>query len=257
MALYSNSAGAPAGRAGDKGSTCISCHNSYSLGDNNTAVSITLKDANNTPVTDLTGGVTYTVEVSVSSGSNFATGGFELTAVATGSSNSDPSVGTFSGSNMVQKISQGNRDYVTHIASKPSVQNNTITWTFSWTAPSAIPANGITFYAAGIAANGNGRSNGDYVGANSVAYSGGATGMATTEDKTFHAFWENGQLSVAVPENGISQAVIYSASGQAVARFSNLQGQMQLPFHPGAKGMYWIVGRTKDGKWLRSPFLTQ
>ncbi len=256
--LFSNSAGAPAGKAGDKGSTCIACHNSHSLGDNNTAVGIAVKDDNGNVVTSLTDGMQYTIEVSVSSGSSFATGGFELTAVATGAGSSDPSVGTFSGGSMVQKISQGNRDYVTHIATKPSVQGNAISWQFQWTAPATLPSS-VTFYAAGIAANGNGTSSGDYVGAGTVVLPrSSATGIASTAASNgLNPVWRHGRISVTFPEGNIVSAAVYNAAGQTLKRFSNLSGHVELPFPSSGKGLHWLVAQTRNGQWLRGAFFTK
>ncbi len=178
--LYSNNAGAPAGKAGDKGvnQTCISCHTGNSMGAGNTTVVATLLDANGGLVDKIAPNTTYTVRVVLSSQSaSFATGGFEVTALATGSSGSAPSVGTFSAGNMTQTVSEGNRTYVTHTGSKPSKTNSWMTWEFSWTSPADV-SSGVTFYAAGVAANGDGTNSGDYVTASTIDYPAAATGIA-------------------------------------------------------------------------------
>ncbi len=249
--ILSNSAGAPPGRAGDKGTSCIGCHTDNALGAQGTQVAIELYDLNKNPVNALAPNTTYLVEVSVSSNAAFSTGGFEVTAVSIDASAADPSVGAFSTDNRTQAISQGNRTYVTHTAYKPSVTNNKITWGFQWTSPAAL-SDGVRFYAAGIAANGDGANSGDYVATNTADYQAVTSGTAAAHlipSTMGHIYVDNMKIHAQWNEP-ISSWMVMNAGGKVVSMGGKmLAGHYQLA-HSLANGVYQVVVRSKDGRWF-------
>lgn len=134
-------------------STCNVCHNSYAL--NSAGGGISISVAGNP--TSYIPGNTYQVTVTVSLSPAAARYGFEIAAVDVQNQN----VGTFAtiaGTQIVSSVINGNTiSFLEH--NTPSVGG---TWTFNWTAP-VVSQGTVRFYAAGIAANNNNNSSGDYV----------------------------------------------------------------------------------------------
>ena len=137
------------------GNNCTGCHN----GNINTGpggISIT----SNIPSTGYIPGETYMITTTINeNGSNLF--GFEITAE--GGSGISPKIGTWiiTEPNMTKKVNADGA--ITHTSSGVSGSNNK-SWSAEWTAPSWGMSTGIvTFYAAGVAANGNGNNAGDNV----------------------------------------------------------------------------------------------
>ncbi len=138
---------------GSTGSTCANCHSGGSFGGNITILGVPTSIAPSTA---------YTVTVTVSKvlGTS-GRAGFELNVVdATGTkfgtlSNPGTGVGITSAANPDQFAKhEGVQSFVnTGIGAK--------SWTFTWTSPATAANNSITFYAAGIIANGTGSTSGD------------------------------------------------------------------------------------------------
>jgi len=154
VAAVSNSSGPPPSSTGAPGEqTCAnrSCHGgSINTANGSVVVSISGNSTEYDP------GMKYTVSVEVSDQDRNAKFGFQLTALSA----SNAAAGTLiSINNQVALVtgsaSGGQRQYVRQTSSgnNPS-SSNTKVWTFEWTAP-ATDVGPITFYAAGLAANGN------------------------------------------------------------------------------------------------------
>ncbi len=152
--FMSNRGGSPGGRTGSStdGSTCgtgSGCHNK-----SNTQVIPQDMISSDIPATGYAAGATYTLIVNPKK-MGTSVWGFEMmveNAAGTG-------VGSFANGTDVNTKDNGLR--ATHKASS-SAKANEQTWTMQWTAP-ASGTGDIRFYAASLAANGNGTTNGDDV----------------------------------------------------------------------------------------------
>ena len=150
------------GKAGFTGSpgenVCTNCHNSYTLNSGGGSLVISSSPAfvNNTYLP----GTTYTMSATVSrTGNNLFGIGFEaLTSTNTNS-------GTLAITNTAETrtvnvtVAGTSRKNVVHQLNG-GASTNSKTFNFTWTAPSS---GAVTFYAAGVAANANGLTSGDYV----------------------------------------------------------------------------------------------
>jgi hypothetical protein len=129
--------------------TCVVCHSSFPLnsGDGNLTISGPAK---------FQLGQTYTISVQLSDPGQ-VDWGFELSPLNKGAITVTDAVNTqlsiSSGNSYVKQTSPGT------YAGTP---DGPVSWSFDWTAPSS-PTAQVTFYAAGLAADGNNDAPGDYV----------------------------------------------------------------------------------------------
>ena len=170
VAAYGLTTGPPAGYAGDPGEAdCLACHGDFAM---NLGGELRILGA--PPL--YREGATYRITVRVVSSQTAALPapkwGFQLTAVSAvtgdgagvfalvGGENSQITAGT---------TSHPTRPYVEHLAAgtRTGVRDSA-EWSVDWTAPDA-DLGGVEFFAAGIAADGDGSGNGDFVYAASVA----------------------------------------------------------------------------------------
>lgn len=158
---YANSAGPQAGLAGAPGEAdCTSCHGGAS-GSGKLTIALSAGG------TSYTGGQVVKVKVTLEDPTAIRWG-FQLTARKTGATGE--SAGKLaSADNNTQVETVGGADFISHTT--PGTQRNTRTsasWEFDWTAPAA-GSGGVSFYAAGNAANGNGAESGDRIYKGSLA----------------------------------------------------------------------------------------
>ncbi|HEX6790335.1 MAG TPA: choice-of-anchor V domain-containing protein [Candidatus Krumholzibacteria bacterium] len=156
--LSKTGASAIAGKAAE--GTCYNCHNDYAL---NSGATLTFVGA---PTYYVAGG-TYNFSVQIASsqttGFNNRVWSFELTAVSMADGNG---AGTFSNvSGQGTQIFNGNggyatRQYIQASSDRAGVASPSV-WQVTWTAP-ATAAGAISFFASGIAGDGDGNNNGDY-----------------------------------------------------------------------------------------------
>ncbi|MEE9555044.1 MAG: IPTL-CTERM sorting domain-containing protein [candidate division Zixibacteria bacterium] len=140
----------PDGKTGAPGEgTCRDCHSSYPLNSGDGAFTIVAPS-------DFEAGLTYPIAVEISDPGQ-QRWGFEITPLALGSI-------TITDPTNTQYSSSGGKIYTkqTSAGTYNGTPNGPVSWSFDWTAP-ADPPEQIVFYAAGIAANGNGSASGDYV----------------------------------------------------------------------------------------------
>jgi uncharacterized protein (TIGR03437 family) len=139
--------------------TCVVCHNEFTLNAGGGAIAITGLPASYAPGQQ----VDVTVTVSFSARTRF---GFQLTAL----DDSGKQAGAFTITDTARtqvvndNVNGSPRSYVEHggggtTVPAPGGQNS---WTFRWTAP-ATSVGKVTFYAAGNAANSNFQTTGDYI----------------------------------------------------------------------------------------------
>lgn len=152
----SNPSGAPFGNTGSPGDlnqTCAhsGCH-SGAASDRDEMITSDI------PSTGYIPGQTYSITVSISQ-SGFSKWGFQISP----QSPSGALLGTLSLTDVTRTrfVGTGNK-YITHTTAGNTGAAGTTSWSFNWTAPAATTGD-VTFYAAVMAANGNGNNNGDSV----------------------------------------------------------------------------------------------
>ena len=139
--LIANSSNPPNGYHGETAS-CRSCHSTYALNSGSGILAISGMPSGYIP------GQTYNLSVALSDPSSTAYG-FQLTAKANGSTS-----GALSTASSAMGLESG---AIEHRGTSVSGS-----WNFQWTAP-ATNEGEVSFYASGVATNGNGMSTGDYV----------------------------------------------------------------------------------------------
>lgn len=156
VAAVSNSGGPPASHTGAPGErTCATpgCHGSVVQSPGR--LTIRFGDG----LTEYSPGQTYTITVELVEPERNGRMGFQLTALNA----SNQRAGTLATTNadvrlITGNVSGGQRQYVMQSTQGNRTSGpNTRVWTFNWTAPAAATG-AVTFYAAGLGANGNGNS---------------------------------------------------------------------------------------------------
>jgi hypothetical protein len=134
---------------------CSGCHTGNAI---NTGGSLTIsvKDKNGKAVTSYAFNELYTVDITVAR-SGISTYGFDAEVVT--ANNTDAGVITSTDTNKVQTLMGDRSTNMTHVS--PGKTANSHTFSFAWKTPAADSGE-ITIYAAGLAANGNGKNTGDY-----------------------------------------------------------------------------------------------
>ena len=186
--FISNSGNPPNGRTGAPGDfgACNGCHNGGfpSIDGNIQIIGVP---------GSVDAGQTYALTVTINNTTNNATkGGFQMVVL----DENDNNVGQLANPGMFSSIStSGQRDYFEH-APAQNFSGGSISYSVDWTAPaggSAVDGESLTFYAAGVIANGNSSTSGDY-------------GPTTTFETTFIA-------PVGAPEVSITNAIDPLCSG--------------------------------------------
>jgi hypothetical protein len=148
--VMARSGNPPDGKTGAPGEgTCRDCHSSYPLNSGNGTFEIIAPD-------NFEAGQTYAVTVEISDPDQ-SRWGFEITPLDLGSI-------TITDPTHTQQSTSGGKIYAkqTSAGTYNGVPDGPVSWSFDWTAPDDPPEE-VTFYAAGIAANANGNTSGDYV----------------------------------------------------------------------------------------------
>ncbi len=150
-----------AGRTGSPGeSTCITCHNSYTL--NSGGGSVTLQSPE-MPTFQYTPGQTYAMSVTVARTGN-SLFGVDIEALTASNDNAGVLTITNSASTVIKNITISGivRHNITHTFNGGASSPNLKVFNFSWTAPIAGTGN-VTFYFTGAACNGTGGTGTDYI----------------------------------------------------------------------------------------------
>lgn len=135
---------------------CSGCHTGYTVNSSGGSLKIAVKDKNGNPVTYYGFNEVYTVDVTVAR-SGISTYGFDAEVVT--ANNTDAGVITSNDTSKIQTLRGDRSTNMTHVL--PAKTANTATFSFSWKTPAADSGE-VTIYAAGLAANGNGKNTGDY-----------------------------------------------------------------------------------------------
>lgn len=161
--LLSNSSGRNTGSTGAPGETSSSCNGCHSGGNFAPKLDIVLKDGAGTPIDKYEPGKTYTVEFKITpTNGNPARYGFQAVALM---DESNSNAGQFSQlGERVRSFTQSGRQYL--VQSQPNTNG---LFEATWIAPENT-ASTISFYAAGLAANGNNSTGGDSPVTNKVSF---------------------------------------------------------------------------------------
>jgi HYR domain/Secretion system C-terminal sorting domain len=147
MILVSHTTVSEIGRAGSTGapgeSTCASCHGG--------ALGGSAKLTSDIPLSGFVPGATYNMTLTVSQAGQ-PLFGMGLEALNTASTTN---AGNLTAGNGTQILMKGTRQNVTHTFGGGATSLGSKAFTFTWTAP-AVAGPTVTFYYAGLAANGNG-----------------------------------------------------------------------------------------------------
>lgn len=199
--LMSNSggkSGAYSGSPGDGGTSCTDCHSGGNFG---TSVAIT----HNIPDTGYLLDTNYNVTVTASSSASEH--GFQMTAEKV---SDDSKIGTLiAGSS--SSLTNGNAN-ITHTSASNS------SWSFQWKSPSTDEGR-VTFFAASVAANGNGATSGDQV---VTGDSGQISSLSIAEAK-----WLDFEM---YPNPAATELNIQLSSGanEAIVEFYDAMGRLSL-----------------------------
>lgn len=190
--------GAP-GSTGNMG-TCANsgCH---TAGTFDPTLSIELLD-NDAPVDKYEPGKAYTIRVTIGNGSGSpSVYGFQATSL----DGSDNAIGSFDAGSGQQVVSFSGRDYLEHTSSASSG-----VFESTWTAPAA-DAGSVTFYSAGIAANGNGGTSGD----------GNAAATLTVEEDDANSTFSTNRdyATIAVAPNPVADLLKLDITSRAAGNF--------------------------------------
>lgn len=235
---YTNSSGAPSGRAGNPAAsnqTCSTCHGENESVSTNVLIELS---QNSVPVTgNYTPGATYDLKLSLSGGST-AQSGFEIT-----SENSAGLIGTWI-AGTGSKFAGGNTKYITHSTPK---SGTTLSWNMQWTAPAA-GAGTITFYAV-IRCNNQG------IYTNTAVFNesaGSGVEIASAKNLSLQSVYTNNgtiDLNLQAGKSSPLNITVYNLQGAEVfAQKNNISAgmnQISLPINQ-AKGMYIVKIATPE-----------
>lgn len=259
--VYTNSMQPPLGRTGAPQEGTCGASGCHGVAANTGSGSVTI-DIGNT--TAYAAGQTYDITVTVADATK-SRFGFEMTAL----SSTGTSVGNFveSSSNISISTSSANDRQYIHHQSLPVTSSGV--FSFQWVAPDSNVGN-ITFYVAGLAANGNQAMTGDllYTAQKALSYQ---PGVATTtptviQEPTLQVFPNpatsafNLQFELAQPT--LAKVALYDISGKMLeqlwennASAGKYTCPIQLSKHYAA-GMYWVKLITQQGE-IATPICLQ
>ena len=247
------------GKAGVTGSPgeldCTDCHNSYTL--NSGGGSVTLTSSNMTSFM-YDPGVTYHMTVTVARSAN-SLFGLGVEALDASNNNAGTLVITNSAQTQIKTktVSGVVRRNVVHQLNAGSSAGSHA-FNFDCTAPASNIGN-VTFYFAGVAANGTGNENGDYVyvGSQIIAYNTNNGVFSVGNSKNLNVFpnpvLDHFTLDFNVENSGPVDINLYNMNGQLVSNLASKElssGKFSETFTLPANitaGNYLVGIQTNDG----------
>ena len=209
---------------------CTDCHNgSINTGPGNILISSDIPTLGYVP------GETYSITTNITeSGCN--TFGFELTAE--GGTGFSPKIGdwTVTNSSTTKKVNLDGA--VTHKSAGISGFNNK-TWSVNWTAPVQVGEGTINFYAAGIAANGNGNNSGDNVYTTQYTVDEQQSAYVNNHSNIFNIAYSNNTITISC-NTKLNKLMIYNIDGKLIIHDYHDNIPMDINTSNFAKGIYMI-----------------
>ncbi|TAH27698.1 MAG: T9SS C-terminal target domain-containing protein [Cytophagales bacterium] len=202
--------------------TCNNCHTGAKVNEGTGSIAINIDNG----ITGYELGKTYTVSVTVAQAS-LSTFGFEIVALQ---KSSGKNAGNFTlkdtknSQRFTAAVSGQNRVYVGHTLSGIKSDNvGSRVWEIDWTAPSEDMGE-VTFYTAGIAANGTGNRFGDFVYSSSTSISPIPTSL---EDANLNSDWNVVvkdkilDISYQLPSSSLVNISLVDTKGNLIQSFKN------------------------------------
>ena len=258
----------PDGKAGASGApgetTCndTDCHNSFALNSGSGSISIASPDLTDWAYVP---GTTYTISVTVAQ-SSINLFGLCFEALKPNGDNAG-TLHAATGTQIKNKTVGGfQRKSITH-NNNTGASANSHTFTFTWTAPTTDIGT-ITFYVAGLAANGDDHESNDYVYSTSQEVTAASVGLFEIMNyrESIHVFPNPAtskiQFNLTAVSSLVDEAIIMDLKGNTIARFPkntwNISGNNglldidNLPF-----GSYTICFASKGRVIGHSTFIKQ
>ena len=198
----SNTNGSIGGKTGspNDNTSCLQCHNA--INGNNGSIS------SNIPITGYVPNEVYTISTNITQ-NGINKFGFEITAEQNNIGSSK--VGNFIITNNEIQYTNNNHA-VTHTPGS-SISNNSKSWSMQWQAPNS--GNGeITFYAAFIAANGDGTSAGDNIHFATLNVNEGISNTIDNTEKFDNISYDSFKKIIKI--NSKSKTIVYNIEGKKV-----------------------------------------
>jgi len=230
---------------------CSGCHSGTV--NSGGSLKITVKDAKGNPVTTYDFNKSYTVDVAVVR-TGISTFGFDAEIVT--SNNTNAGVVSSLDTTQIHTLNGERSTNITHFI--PGKTKDSHTFTFKWITPAA-DSGIVTIYAAGLAANGNGKNTGDYTYTSVKTLKAVSTGIKD-ESKiiSFISVYPNPvstvfNVSYVLKNQGYVTINLYSLNGQKVvellkeSRASGLQHEyISLPEYI-KNGLYMLEINSGNG----------
>lgn len=227
--LMSNSSGRDDGRSGSPGDSNVTCAACHSGGNFSASLDITT----DIPATGYDTNTSYNITVTNTS-SGASAYGFQLVAERT---SDDLKVGSFTaGTN-----SRVSGDRITHSNA------NSNTWSFTWTSPST-DLGSVRFYAASVAANGNGNTSGDQTVIGSTANV-NALGISELQrlDFTMYPNPSSDKINIQLATgNNYAAVEFYNFIGQLVYSKKMTTANREIDISHLNSGIYLLKVKTND-----------
>jgi hypothetical protein len=232
ITYHSGTPGQKSGSPGDGGSTCVQCHGGSAV----TPVSGWI--TTDIPANGYTAGTTYNVWLTAHH-AGAVRYGFEMTA----EDNANAKKGAFIVTNSVQnQLVFGNSNAITHTGNGITPSNDSITWSFQWTAPATGTGN-ITLYAAINAANGNNGTSGDMIYTTTASLTElivTAIDNPLAEELTIYPNPAISTLNVKGLNDDVTSVILINSVGQEVRNMAPNSSELTMDVNNLESGLYFL-----------------
>ena len=244
--------GAPGGQSGGNG-MMITCSNCHSNGGFDLALNLELFDADNNPISEYTPNETYVARVTIESVTGDSPSGYGFQMVSLIDSD-DSDVDGWSGAGLSSNVQLTFANSTGRVYAEHNNLSESNEFTAEWVAPE-VNSGAVSFYVAGIGANSNGASTGDYAPTPVRVTFSEATSTSTTS--------VNPQVEIDIYPNPVHHHLnvrgntknkivdIYS-QGSLIESYKLDSDHALLDLTSLASGIYFIVIRSPEAAYLTS-----
>ena len=234
-----NSSGPGGNRTGAPGSagSCSGCHYSSVL---DGSITVELIDPNTSEIVSESYIPNKTYKIKVTMVGNSSKMGFQVTSL----DGSNAQAGTITDAPAKTSVYTASSAEIWGHTS-PGTNQNSNSWEATFTAPSAGTGT-ITFYGAGVVANGNGNNSGDEVVTNSFSFDESTTNSKTTISNNVNKVWINHKTGKLVSNTEIAEIAIWNNQGQLISKRNHIN-DINLERYP--RGIYYVNFLDNSGKW--------